>query len=141
MGDIGGRGRGQERVGGASGRRAMREVGGGGAGEVESEGWIGGSGGSDATSDAGTEESEGEHALLTLSPCGTQESGARWLRGYARASGSDGRKGTSTTAGGWGTRGRHGERENIGMKRETAWVGKVQTPGEWGGTLGAAIPP
>ena len=34
-----------------------------------------------------------------------------------------------------------GHEKNTGMKREAATVGKVQTPGEWGGTLGAARPP
>ena len=48
--------------GGASGRGATREVGGGGAGEAESEVWSGESGESDATSNTGTEEGEGEHA-------------------------------------------------------------------------------
>ena len=58
-GDIGGQGRGQECVrGGASGHRAPREVGRGVEGEAGSEGWIGESGGSDATSDAETEEDE-----------------------------------------------------------------------------------
>ena len=40
----------------ASGRRATREVGRGGAGGSDSEGWIGESGSSDATSDAESEE-------------------------------------------------------------------------------------
>ena len=46
-------------MGGASGRRATREMGGGYTGEAESDGWSRESGGSDATSDAGTEEDEG----------------------------------------------------------------------------------
>ena len=65
--------------GGASGRRFTREVGRGGeGGEAESKGW---SVGSDATSDAETEEDEGGHAPLTTLPWGTQEIGARGLQG------------------------------------------------------------
>ena len=41
---------------GASGRRATREVGGGGAGGDKSEGWSRESEGSDATSNEGSEE-------------------------------------------------------------------------------------
>ena len=78
--------------GGESGHRATGEVGGRGAGEAGSEGWIGESGGSDATSDVGTEEDDREHVPLTTLPWGTQEIGARGLRGDARAGGSDGRK-------------------------------------------------
>ena len=47
--------RGRSAWGRASGRRATREVGGGGSGEARSKGWSGESGGSDATSDVGTE--------------------------------------------------------------------------------------
>ena len=83
--------------GGASGRRGPREVGRGGEEEAESEGW---SGGSDATSDVETEEDEGGHASLTVSPCGTQESGERGQQGDVRAGGSNSGKGTSTTADG-----------------------------------------
>ena len=43
--------------------------------------------GSDAKSDAETEEEEGDHALLTASPWGTQESGKKGPRGDARAGG------------------------------------------------------
>ena len=46
-------------MGGASGRRATREVGVGSAGEAGSKGWSKGSRRSDTTSDAGTEEDEG----------------------------------------------------------------------------------
>ena len=67
--------------GGASGLSATREVGGGGTGGAESEGWSGERGESDAASDAGTEKGEGEHAPLMTSPWGTQGSGARGLRG------------------------------------------------------------
>ena len=48
--------------GGASGRRAPREVGRGGEGEAEIEGWSGESGVSDVTSDAETEEDEERNA-------------------------------------------------------------------------------
>ena len=34
-----------------------------------------------------------------------------------------------------------GSGKNTGEKREADGVGKVQNPGEWGGTLGAARPP
>ena len=64
---------------GASGRRATREVGEGGAGGDNSEGRSGESGGSNATLDAESEEGKEEHALLTASPWGTQESGARGI--------------------------------------------------------------
>ena len=64
-------------------------------GEAESKGW---SVGSDATSDAETEEDEGGHAPLTTLPWGTQEIGARGLQGDVRAGGSDGWKVTSATA-------------------------------------------
>ena len=74
-------------------------------------------GGSDATSDAETEEDEGDHAPLTASPWGTQEIGERGPRGDARAGRSDGGKGTSATADGGETRGRHGAwREQGGGK-------------------------
>ena len=85
---------------GASGHRATREVGEGGAGGDENEGWSREIGGSNATSDAGSEEGEEEHAPLTASPRGTQESGARRLRVGARAGGSGGGKVTSGTADG-----------------------------------------
>ena len=49
----------------ASGRRATREMGRGGAGEDESEGWSGESGSSNATSDAESEEAKEEPAPLT----------------------------------------------------------------------------
>ena len=61
-GNIGGQGQGQERVGGASGGRAPREVGRWGEGEARSEGWSRETGGSDATFDADMEEEEGDHA-------------------------------------------------------------------------------
>ena len=141
LGDIGGQGRGQGRVGGgASGRRATWEVGGGGAGKAGSEGRSGEIGGVDATSDAGTEEEEGGHVLLTALPWGMQESGARALRGDARAGGSDSGKGTSGTADEEGTRGCHGGKKEQGWGKEVARDGKEQNPGEWGDTLGAARP-
>ena len=90
--------------GGVSGRRATREVGGGGAGGAESEGRSGESGGSYATSDVETEEGKEENAPLTVSPLGMQERGERGIRGDARAGGRDGGKGTSfTAAGGYST--------------------------------------
>ena len=46
--------------GGASGRKATREVGGGGAGEDGSKDWSRESGGSNETSDTRTEEDEGD---------------------------------------------------------------------------------
>ena len=54
----------------ASGHRATREVGEGGAGESKSEGWSADSRWRDATSDAVTEDDEGEHAPLMASPWG-----------------------------------------------------------------------
>ena len=87
------------------------------------------------------EEDEGEHSPLTTSPWGTQESGARGLRGDARDGGSNVGKGISETADrGW-TWGRHGARNEQGGKREAAKIGKVQNPGEWGETMGAVRPP
>ena len=101
--------------GGASGRRGPRAVGRGGeGGEAKIEGW---SGGSDTTSDAETEEDDWGHTPLTASPWGTQESGARGLRGDARAGGSDGRNVTSATADEGETRGRHGARREKGGKK------------------------
>ena len=93
-GNIGGRGWGQER--------------GGGGGGGESEGWSGDSGGSDATLDTGSEEEEEDHAPLTASPWGTQESGARGLRVGVRAGRSVSGKVTSGKANGRGTWSRHG---------------------------------
>ena len=87
-------------MGGARGRRGLREVGRGGEGEAEREGWSGESGGSNATSDVEKEEDEGRHALLMATPWGTQESGGRGIRGDARADRSDDGKGTSATADG-----------------------------------------
>ena len=55
-------------MGRASGRRALREVGGGGTGESGIEGCSGESGGSYTTLDAGTKEDEEDHAPLTASP-------------------------------------------------------------------------
>ena len=98
-GDIGGRDGGKGAWARASGRRVTREVGRGGAGGDNSEGWSGESGSSEATLDAESEEAEEEPAPLTTSPWGTQESGARGVRGDARAGGSNGRKVTSATAG------------------------------------------
>ena len=83
---------------GASGRRAMREVGRGGAGGDDSKGWSGEIGSSDATSDADSGEGEEEPAPLTALPWGTQESGARGQRVDERAGGSGGGKVTSGTA-------------------------------------------
>ena len=94
--------------GGASGRRFTREVGRGGAGGDNSEGWSGERGSSDETSDAESEEGEEEPAPLTALPRGTQESGASGIRLGARAGGSGGRKFTSGMAGGVETRSRHG---------------------------------
>ena len=65
--------------GGESGRKAPREVGRGGEEEAGSKGWSRESGGSDATSDAETEEEEGDHVRLTASPWDTQESGERGI--------------------------------------------------------------
>ena len=126
----------------ASGRRDTREVGRGGAGGDDSEVWSGESGSSNATSDAESEseEAEEEPAPLKASPWGTQESGASGLRMGARAGGSGGRKATSGTADGGETRSRHGAGKNMAGKRDSAGVGKVTTPGEWGETLGAARP-
>ena len=108
---------------GASVLRALRAVGSGGDGEAESEGWSGENGGSDATSDAETEEDEEGHTLLTTWPWGTQESGERGLRGDARSSGSGSRKVTSATADGGETQDRHGEwREQRGKNgRRRGW--------------------
>ena len=59
--------------GGASGRRAPREVGRGReGGEAKSKGWIGVS---DNALDPATEERGWGHTLLTATPWGTQESG------------------------------------------------------------------
>ena len=64
---------------GASGRRATGEVGRGGAGGDDSKEWSGESGSSDAKSYAESEEGKEEHAPLTASPWGMQESGARGI--------------------------------------------------------------
>ena len=71
------------------------------------------------------EEEEGYHAPLTALPWGTQESGARGLLVGARAGRSDDGKGTSATADGGETRGRHGARkEQGGNKRgRRGWEG------------------
>ena len=87
-------------------------------GEAESEVW---SGRSDDASDAETEEEGWGHNMLTASPWGTQESGARGLRVVARAGGSNGRRPPSATANEADTRGRHGawkeQREKNGGQR------------------------
>ena len=118
-------------------------MGGGGPEESESEGWSRESRGSNATSDAGTEEDEVEHALLTVLPWGTQESGARGLRGDARAGRSNGGKGTSATADGedagspWGakrTRWGKGRPPGLGMCRPLGSGRKLSGPrGLWSG--------
>ena len=116
--------------GGASGRRAPREVGRGGeGGEAESEGW---SGGSYATSDAETEEDDWGHVPLTALPWGTQESGARGLRRVARAGRSNGRNVTSATADKAETRGRHGAWREQGKKRRLPGMGRGRTLGSGG---------
>ena len=104
----------------------------GGGGEAQSEGWSRESRGSDTTSDAGKEEDEGDHALLTASPWVMQESGERGLWWDARDGGSDSRKGTSATADGgdagppWGVESaREGKRRPLGM-------GGVRTLGSGG---------
>ena len=62
-GNIGGRGWGQERVGGGERQQGHEGGGGGGgAGVSKSEVWSGDSGGSDATLDVGSEEGKEEHA-------------------------------------------------------------------------------
>ena len=99
---------------GASGRRATREVGRGGAGGDDSEGWSGESGSSDRKSDMESEEGKEEHAPLTASPWGTKESGARGLRVAARAGGAGGGKATSGTANGGETWSRHGAQKHHG---------------------------
>ena len=80
-------------------------------------GWSRESGSSDATSDAESEEGKEEHAPLTASPWGTQESRARGLRVGARSSGSGGGKVTSGTADGGETRSRHGVQKQHGGKK------------------------
>ena len=81
------------------------------------------------TSEAESEKGEEEHALLTASPWGTQESRARGLQVGDRASSSIGGKAAM------------GRKNTPAGKREAAGVGRVQTPGEWGETLGSATPP
>ena len=89
--------------GGASGRRALRDMGREGEeGGDESEGWIGGG---DDASDAHTEEEGWGHAPLTALPWDRQESRERGIRVDARDGGSDGRKAPSATADEAGTRG------------------------------------
>ena len=95
LGNIGGQGRGQERVSRGERPQGHEGGGGGGAGGDESEGWSGGSGGGDATLDARSEEGEEEHAPLKASQWGMQESGARGIRVGARAGGSGGGNVTS----------------------------------------------
>ena len=101
-------------MGGASGRRAMREVGVGGAGEADSKEWSGESRDSNATLDAGMEEGEGEHSPLRTLQWGRQESGARGLRGDARAGRSDGGKVPTVTADGGGRRDAMGRKKTSG---------------------------
>ena len=67
--------------------------------------------------DAGSEEGEEEHALLTALPWGTQESGARRLRVGTRASRSGGGNVTSGTADVAGTRSRHGAQKEHGERK------------------------
>ena len=135
-GDIGGRGRGQERKG--RGERPKWPGGGveerrsGEGGEAESEGW---SGGSDDTSEAETEEEGWGHVTLTALPWGTQESWARGLRVDAWAGRSDDQKapsGTADKAGMGGAMG-HGSK---GRKTEASGIGRKQNPWEWGGISG-----
>ena len=83
----------------------------------DSKGWSGESGSSDATSDAESEEGEEEHAPLTASPWGTEESGARGLRVGARASGSGGGKFTSGMADRRETWCRHRAQKQQGRKK------------------------
>ena len=126
----------------ASGRKATREMGRGGAGGDNSEIWSGESGSIDATSDAESEEAGEEPALLTASSWSTQESGASGLRMGARADGSGSGNATSGTANGGGdTEPPWGAKKNMAGKREAARFGKVTSPGEWGETLGAARTP
>ena len=102
----------------------------GGAGGDESEGWSGESGGSGTKSDVELEEGAEEHAPMTASPWGTQESGACGLRVGTRAGGSGGGKVTSGTANRGETRSRHLAQKQHRGKREAARVGSVQTTGE-----------
>ena len=101
----------------ASGRRAIRKVGRGGAGGDDSEGWSRESGSNNMTSDAESEESEEKSVPLTASPRGTQESGASGLRMGARAGGSGGGKATYRTADGGETRSRHGAGKQHGGEK------------------------
>ena len=93
------------------------EVGRGGAGGDDNEGWSGESGSSDDTLDAESEEGKEEPALLTALQWGMQESGARGLRVCARAGGSGGGKVISGTADGGKTWSRHGAQKHHGGKK------------------------
>ena len=125
----------------ASGHRSPMEVGRGGEGETENEGWSEESGGRDATSDAEMEEDEGRHAPLTASLWNMQESEGRGLRVDARDGGSDGGKGTSATADRGEMQGRH-EVWKEHRKRKRGLGGWERTePWGVGGTVGAARPP
>ena len=88
-------------------------------GEAKSEGW---SSGSDATSDAETEEDGWGYTPLTVSPWGMQESGARGLWVDVKAGESNGRKVPSTTADEAYMRCRHGSMREQGAKKE-GWRG------------------
>ena len=75
-------------------------------GEARSAGWSGERGGSGATWDMEMEGVEGDHATLTASPWGTQESGARGLQVDVRAGRRDGGKVSSATVDKAGAQGR-----------------------------------
>ena len=130
---------------GASGCRAMRAVGGGGAGGDNSKGWSGESRISNATSDAELEGGEEEHAPLTASPWGTQEIGARRLRVGARSGGSGGGKVTSGTADGRETRSRHGAKKQHGGEKGGRRGWECEDPwgvgGDSGGRKASAVGP
>ena len=120
----------------ASGRRATREVGRGGAEGDDSEGWSGGGGSSDVTLDAESEEAKEEPDPLTASPWGMQEIRASGLRRGARAGGSGSRKSTSGTADGEETRSRHGAGKNHGGEKGGRRGGESDDPWGVGGNSG-----
>ena len=95
-----------------------------------------GSGSSEVTSDAESEEAEEEPAPLTASPWGTQESGARRLRVGVRAGGSGGRNVTSGTAKGGGMQSCHGAQKENGGKKGGRQGWEIADPWGVGGNSG-----
>ena len=117
--------------------------------DAASEEW---SVGSNEESDAETEEDgmpvgelEGSDDTLTALPWGTQERGAGWIQGDARAGRSDERKAPSATTDKAWMRGRHGARqgqeEHDGGRRKTVGAEPSGVGGNKGGREASGVDP